>query len=100
MNRCEVAAEAAGMSEGADNGRRRAQEVSVILASVPVQPSLKSTELVPIGEAAQFGLRPSALRYFEDRGLITPLSTGAGSAGTTARSCVGSRSSRSGGRSG
>jgi DNA-binding transcriptional MerR regulator len=42
-----------------------------MLTSVPVQPGLKSTELVPIGEAAlRFGLRTSALRYYEDRGLV------------------------------
>jgi DNA-binding transcriptional MerR regulator len=42
-----------------------------MLTSVPVQPGLKSTELVPIGEAAlRFGLRASALRYYEDRGLV------------------------------
>lgn len=44
-----------------------------MLASVAVQPSLMSSELVPIGEAAaRFGLRASALRYYEDRGLVTP----------------------------
>lgn len=44
-----------------------------MLASVPVQPGLKSSQLVPIGEAAaRFGLRASALRYYEDRGLVTP----------------------------
>jgi DNA-binding transcriptional MerR regulator len=43
-----------------------------MLTSVPVQPGLKSSELVPIGEAAvRFGLRTSALRYYEDRGLVT-----------------------------
>jgi DNA-binding transcriptional MerR regulator len=44
-----------------------------MLASVPVQPDLKSSEMVPIGEAAvRFGLRASALRYYEDRGLVRP----------------------------
>jgi MerR family transcriptional regulator, copper efflux regulator len=43
-----------------------------MLTSVPVQPGLKASELVPIGEAAvRFGLRASALRYYEDRGLVT-----------------------------
>jgi len=41
-----------------------------------VQASLKSNEvvdLVPIGEAAdRLGLRPSALRYYDERGLVSP----------------------------
>src|SRR5688572_29885812 len=61
-----------GWAKGLVMGRCRAQEVSVMLTSVPVQPGLKSSELVPIGEAAvRFGLRASALRYYEDRGLVT-----------------------------
>jgi lactate 2-monooxygenase len=44
-----------------------------------VQPGLKSSALVPIGEAAaRFGLRPSALRYYENRGLLSPSARVAG----------------------
>jgi DNA-binding transcriptional MerR regulator len=45
-------------------------------ASLRVQVSLKSNQIVdlmPIGEAAQrLGLRPSALRYYDERGLASP----------------------------
>src|SRR5829696_5200612 len=45
-------------------------------ASLRVQVSLKSNQIVdlmPIGEAAQrLGLRPSALRYYDERGLVSP----------------------------
>lgn len=38
-----------------------------------VHVGLRSSELVPIGDAAaRFGLRTSALRYYEERGLLTP----------------------------
>jgi len=50
-------------------------------------------ELVTIGEAAQvLALNTSALRYYEDRGLVTP-SVAAASACTAVNICAGWRSS-------
>ena len=50
--------------------------MSDLRASLRVQVSLKSNQIVdfmPIGEAAQrLGLRPSALRYYDERGLVSP----------------------------
>ena len=50
--------------------------MSGLRASLRVQVSLKSNQIVdlmPIGEAAQrLGLRPSALRYYDERGLVSP----------------------------
>jgi DNA-binding transcriptional MerR regulator len=43
-----------------------------MLPTMAVQPNMKSTDPVPIGQAAaRFGVRTSALRYYEERGLIT-----------------------------
>jgi DNA-binding transcriptional MerR regulator len=55
---------------------------SFMSSTLPVQPGLKSNggmDAIPIGQAAQrLQMRPSALRYYDDRGLVSPASRQSG----------------------
>jgi DNA-binding transcriptional MerR regulator len=55
---------------------------SLMTSTLPVQAGLKSNggmDLIPIGEAAaRLQMSPSALRYYDDRGLVRPQSRRSG----------------------